>query len=218
VADRLVRAVHGLRGQELAPGFEIEFAEHLRATHDDGRLLELYARFTTGESPFDELMRRVIWRAGARSFGSGVRIEAGTAYKHLETFEIGSGVFIGAQSYIQGRFDGYCRIGDHTWIGPHSYLDARALVLEEYVGWGPGARVLGSEHTGIPADIPIIQTDLRIEPVTVRRGADIGTSAVLLPGVTIGENAIVGAGAVVTKDVPDNAIVAGVPARFQRWR
>ena len=54
--------------------------------------------------------------------------------------------------------------------------------------------------------------------MTVRRGADIGTSAVLLPGVTVGENAIVGAGAVVTKDVPDNAIVAGVPARFQRWR
>jgi acetyltransferase-like isoleucine patch superfamily enzyme len=147
-----------------------------------------------------------------------VRIGTGAGFKHLESFEIGSGVFIGAQSYVQGRFDGYCRIGDHAWIGPQSYLDARALVLEEYVGWGPGARVLGSEHTGVPTDVPIIQTDLRIEPVTVRRGADIGTSAVLLPGVTVGENAIVGAGAVVTKDVPDNAIVAGVPARFQRWR
>jgi acetyltransferase-like isoleucine patch superfamily enzyme len=203
---------------EPDPLFEVDLAEHLRATYGQGGLLELYARFATGEGPFDELMRRVIWRAGARSFGSGVRIGTGAGFKHLESFEIGSGVFIGAQSYIQGRFDGYCRIGDHAWIGPQSYLDARALVLEEYVGWGPGARVLGSEHTGVPTDVPIIQTDLRIEPVTVRRGADIGTSAVLLPGVTVGENAIVGAGAVVTKDVPDNAIVAGVPARFQRWR
>jgi acetyltransferase-like isoleucine patch superfamily enzyme len=203
---------------EPDPLFEVDLAEHLRATYGQGGLLELYARFATGEGPFDELMRRVIWRAGARSFGSGVRIGTGAGFKHLESFEIGSGVFIGAQSYVQGRFDGYCRIGDHAWIGPQSYLDARALVLEEYVGWGPGARVLGSEHTGVPTDVPIIQTDLRIEPVTVRRGADIGTSAVLLPGVTVGENAIVGAGAVVTKDVPDNAIVAGVPARFQRWR
>ena len=203
---------------EPDPLFEVDLAEHLRDAYGQGGLLELYARFAIGEGPFDELMRRVIWRAGARSFGSGVRIGTGAGFKHLENFEIGSGVFIGAQSYIQGRFDGYCRIGDHAWIGPQSYLDARALVLEEYVGWGPGARVLGSEHTGVPTDVPIIQTDLRIEPVTVRRGADIGTSAVLLPGVTVGENAIVGAGAVVTKDVPDNAIVAGVPARFQRWR
>ena len=218
MADRVVRAVHGLQGAEPDPGFELGLAEHLRSTQELSRLLELYGRFAAGEGEFDQLMRRVIWRAGARIFGSGVRIEAGVGFKHLETFEIGSGVFIGAQSYIQGRFDGYCRIGDHVWIGPQSYLDARALVLEDYVGWGPGARVLGSEHTGVPADVPIIQTDLRIESVTVRRGADIGTSAVLLPGVTVGENAIVGAGAVVTKDVPDRAIVAGVPARVQRWR
>jgi len=66
--------------------------------------------------------------------------------------------------------------------------------------------------------MPIIQTDLVIAPVTVRRGADIGTSAVLLPGVTIGEGAIVGAGAVVTRDVEPFAIVAGSPARFLRWR
>ena len=53
----------------------------------------------------------------------------------------------------------------------------------------------------------MIQTDLLIRPVIVRRGADIGTSAVLLPGVTVGENALVGAGAVVTRDVPPGAIV-----------
>ena len=115
-------------------------------------------------------------------------------------------------------FDGTCRIGDHVWIGPQAYLDARSLVLEDFVGWGPGARVLGSEHTGEPGGVPIIQTDLRIEPVVVRRGADIGTAAVLLPGVTVGEGAIVGAGAVVTADVPDFAIVAGVPARVLRYR
>jgi acetyltransferase-like isoleucine patch superfamily enzyme len=215
---RVVRAVHGR--QQLAPdaGFEVGLAEHLRQTSDLARLAELYARFATADADFDALMRRAIWRAGCRAFGHGVRIAPGVGFKHFETFEIGSGVFIGAGAYLQGRFDGTCRIGDHVWIGPHSYFDARNLVLEDYVGWGPGARVLGSEHTGFPADVPIIQTDLRIEPVVVEHGADIGTGAVLLPGVTVGRGAIVGAGAVVTRDVAPGAIVAGVPARFLRWR
>ena len=86
------------------------------------------------------------------------------------------------------------------------------------MGWGPGAKVLGSEHTGDPVDVPIIQTDLVIKPVRVGRWADIGVNAVLLPGVTVGTGAIVGAGAVVTHDVPDRAIVAGVPATLLRYR
>ncbi len=218
MAGRVVPAVHGLR--EITPDaeFEVGLAGSLRASHDLPRLLDLYARFASGEGEFDSMMRRAIWRAACRGFGHGVRVGAGVGFEHLETFEIGSGVFIGAQAYIQGRFDGVCRIGDHVWIGPQSYLDARHLVIEDWVGWGPGARVLGSEHTGSPGRVPIIQTDLRIEPVVVKRGADIGTGAVILPGVTVGEGAIVGAGAVVTGDVPDFAIVAGVPARHLRWR
>jgi acetyltransferase-like isoleucine patch superfamily enzyme len=217
-ADRLVGAVHGLQTVVRDPEFEVGLARHLVESYGPAGLVELYGRFVSGEGPVDAMMRRAIWRASCRSFGHGVQIGPRVDFKHLETVEVGDGVFIGAQAYLQGRFDGYCRIGDHVWIGPQSYLDARALVLEDYVGWGPGARVLGSEHTGLPSDVPIIQTDLRIAPVVVRRGADIGTGAVLLPGVTVGENAIVGAGAVVTEDVPDNAIVAGVPARFLRFR
>ncbi|HXM56596.1 MAG TPA: acyltransferase [Candidatus Dormibacteraeota bacterium] len=218
MAARVVTAVHGRRELVDDPDWEVGLADSLRATHDLPRLLDLYARFAAGDGEFDGTMRRAIWRAGARRFGHGVRVGAGVGFKHLETFEIGNGVFVGAQAYVQGRFDGTCRIGDHVWIGPQAYLDARDLVLEDFVGWGPGAKVLGSEHTGAPAGVPIIQTDLRIEPVVVRRGADIGTGAVLLPGVTVGEGAIVGAGAVVTADVPDFAIVAGVPARVLRFR
>jgi acetyltransferase-like isoleucine patch superfamily enzyme len=105
-----------------------------------------------------------------------------------------------------------------VWIGPQAYFDARDLILEDYVGWGPGAKVLGSAHTGLPIDQPIIETDLEIRPVRVEAWADIGTGAILLPGVTLGKGSIVGAGAVVTQDVPPFAIVAGVPARFLRWR
>jgi acetyltransferase-like isoleucine patch superfamily enzyme len=91
-------------------------------------------------------------------------------------------------------------------------------VLEDYVGWGPGAKVLGSEHTGDPVDVPIIATGLLIKPVVIGYGADIGTNATILPGVRVGANAIIGAGAVVNHDVPDYAIAAGVPARVLRSR
>lgn len=216
--ERLVTAVHGLQPLSPDADFELGLAAHLRQTHDLARLAELHARFAVADTQFDALLRRAIWRACCKAFGHGVCVGPGVGFKHLETFEIGNGVFIGANAYLQGRFDGTCRIGDHVWIGPQSYFDARDLVLEDWVGWGPGARVLGSQHTGLPASAPIIQTDLRIKPVVVKRGADIGTGAVLLPGVTVGEGAIVGAGAVVAADVPPYAIVAGVPARFLRWR
>ena len=163
-------------------------------------------------------MRRVLVKAIARRCGDGLLVGSQVGFKHLETFEIGNAVFIGAGAYIQGRFDGRCVIGNNVWIGPQAYFDARDLVLEDYVGWGPGAKVLGSAHTGVPADVPIVKTDLVIRPVRVGAWADIGTNAVLLPGVTVGKGAIVGAGAVVTEDVPPFAIVAGVPARFLRQR
>jgi acetyltransferase-like isoleucine patch superfamily enzyme len=217
MSNRTIRAVHGLRETDPDPDFELGLAERLRSTHDVTALTDLCLRFD-GDGSFDAMMRRVIWRAACRSFGHGVQIGPSVRFKHIETFEIGNDVFIGAQAYLQGRFDGSCVIGNHVWIGPQSYFDARDLVLGDYVGWGPGARVLGSEHTGLPVEVPIIATDLVVEPVIVRRGADIGTGAVILPGVTVGEGAIVGAGAVVTTDVPDFAIVAGVPARVLRYR
>jgi acetyltransferase-like isoleucine patch superfamily enzyme len=196
----------------------VDLAQHLRAAYQPAALLESYSRFAIGDGVIDSMMRRAIWRAVARKVGHGLRVGSDVGFKHLETFEIGDGVFIGAQSYIQGRFDGTTRIGNHVWIGPQSYFDARNLVLEDYVGWGPGAKVLGSSHTGLPADRPIIETDLNIRPVRIEAWADIGTAAIILPGVTVGKGAIVGAGAVVTADVEPFSIVAGVPARFLRWR
>jgi acetyltransferase-like isoleucine patch superfamily enzyme len=215
---RIVHAVHGQQEVQPDARFEQEFADELRNTSSRESLLELYSRFAQGDTDFDLRMRRILWRTVARRVGHGLRVGPAVGFKHLETFELGDNVFIGAQAYIQGRFDGRCVIGDHVWIGPQSYFDARDLVIEDYVGWGPGAKVLGSEHTGLPHDVPVIQTDLVIRPVRVGAWADIGTNAVLLPGVTVGKGSIVGAGAVVTHEVPDYAIVAGVPARFVRWR
>jgi acetyltransferase-like isoleucine patch superfamily enzyme len=216
--SRVVKAVHGLHKLAPDPAYVRGLAEDLCKQYSREGLIELYGRFIQGYGSFDALMRHVLWRALVSCCGDGLRVEIGANFKYPETFEIGSGVFIGTQTYIQGRFDGYCKIGDYVWIGPHSYFDARDLVLENHVGWGPGAKVLGSTHTGMPVDMPIIQTDLEIKPVRVEEWADIGTNAVLLPGVTVGKGAIVGAGAVVTRDVPDFAKVAGVPAKVIGWR
>ncbi len=128
-----------------------------------------------------------------------------------------------------------CTIGDDTKIGPFVEIQAGASV---------GARCKVSSHTFVCEGVTIedevfvghhvcftndvmpratrpdgsLQTpdDWELVPTVVRRRASIGSGAVILPGVEIGEGAIIGAGAVVTRDVPPGAVVAGVPARTLR--
>ena len=218
LAGRIVTAVHGVRQAGDDPAFFAPMAAWMRAQFRSEAVAELYTRHMHGDDPLNTAMRAVIFRAAARHVGKGLQVGSGVGFKHVETFSIGEGVFIGAQSYLQGRFDGTFEIGNHVWIGPQSYFDARDLVIEQYVGWGPGAKVLGSVHTAEPIGVPIIQTDLDIRPVRIEAWADVGTNAVILPGVTVGRGAIVGAGAVVTHDVPPFSVVAGVPARVIRYR
>ena len=218
LAIRQVAATFGQRETRQDPAWEQDFAAWLKSARSREELLEQFAQFRSGESIFDNLMRRVTMRALCKSVGNDLQVSPSVVLKHPETMEFGHSVFIGAQSMIQGRFDGTCRIGNHVWIGPQAYFDARDLVLEDYVGWGPGAKVLGSTHTAEPIEVPIITTGLVIQPVRVRLGADIGMNSSILPGVQIGAHSIVGAGSVVTHDVPDYAIVAGSPARLLRYR
>jgi acetyltransferase-like isoleucine patch superfamily enzyme len=215
---RTVKAVHGLRESASDPQFELDFAADLRQRVNSEQLLEAFAQYAAGYGYIDEFMRRACLRALVSKLGSGVTVCRNVSVIHPETFEIGDRVFFGEQTIIQGRFDGRCSIGTGVWIGPQSYFDARDLIIEDNVGWGPGAKVLGSEHTGLPTDIPLIQTDLRIAPVHIGAWADIGVNSIILPGITIGRGSIVGAGAVVTRDVPQYAKVAGVPAKVIGWR
>jgi acetyltransferase-like isoleucine patch superfamily enzyme len=215
---RIVRAIHGLRKVEPDPQFELEMAAHLKEQLTREQLLQAFSDYVVRASPIDVIMRRVCLRALVKWLGAGANIRKDVSVVHPETFEIGDGVFVGEQTIIQGRFDGRCVIGNRVWIGPQSYFDARDLVIEDCVGWGPGAKVLGSEHTGSPNGVPLIQSDLKIAPVRICAGADVGVNSIVLPGVTVGRGAIVGAGAVLTKDVPDYATVAGVPAQVTGQR
>ncbi len=88
-------------------------------------------------------------------------------------------------------------------------LTLGTITIEDDVLIGPKANLLSEGH---PID-PNNRRTMVVKPIVIKRNAWIGATATILPGVTIGENAIVAAGAVVHNDVPDNAIVAGVPAK-----
>jgi len=216
--ERVVKAYFGLKKIKKDPSFELEYAQYLRENLTPGERLAVYDRFKSGETTFDSLMRRIILRSLIKKCGHDISVSSFVTFTHPETFEIADGVFIGQYAFIQGRHDGHCRIGKRVWIGPYAFFDARALEIEDNVGIGPGTKILGSTHTGVPKDIPIIQTDLIIKPVRICQGSDIGINAVILPGITVGEGAIVGAGAVVTRDVKPKTVVAGVPAKVLKKR
>lgn len=217
-SERTVPATHARRAVARDPEFVYGLASFLREQYDLAGLIALFGRHALEDEAIGALMRKAIFRAAAKRAGDGLHVGTGVGFKHIETFEIGNGVFIGAQAYLQGRFDGRFAVGDGTWIGPQCYFDARDLIIGSDVGLGPGVRILGSTHTGDPIDVPVIRTDLTIKPVRIEDEADIGTGATILPGVTIGKGSIIGAGAVVAEDIPPYVIAAGVPARVLRER
>src|SRR5829696_9322099 len=120
---RTVPAVHGRQDTRPDPDFEIGLSEALKGWYTRDGLVELFGRYSAGDGALDVMMRRAIWRAATRRCGHGLKVGSGVGFKHLETFEVGDNVFIGAQAYIQGRFDGTTVIGDNVWIGPQAYMD-----------------------------------------------------------------------------------------------
>jgi acetyltransferase-like isoleucine patch superfamily enzyme len=146
--------------------------------------------------------------------GAGVVFEAGVLVFHPENIEIGNDVYVGHQTILKAYHVNKMTIGDGTWIGQQCFFhSAGGLTIGRNVGIGPGVRIVTSAHRLDQVDRPILRGDVAFAPVVIEDDADIGVGAVLLPGIRIGRGVQVGAGAVVTHDVADYAIVAGVPAR-----
>lgn len=113
----------------------------------------------------------------------------------------------------------YTNFGRHISIGKNvfinhacSFLDLGGITIEDQVLIGPRVNLVTENH---PID-PSQRKNLDLKSIFLKRNAWIGAGATILPGVTIGENSIVAAGAVVNKDVPDNTIVGGIPAKLIR--
>jgi UDP-2-acetamido-3-amino-2,3-dideoxy-glucuronate N-acetyltransferase len=126
---------------------------------------------------------------------------------------IGDGSKIGAFVEIQknAHIGKNCKISSHTFV-------CEGVSIEDNVFIGHGVMFTNDKYPrATRADgSPQTEADWEMIPTFVKKGASIGSGAVIVAGVTIGENAIVGAGAVVTRDVPPNTVVAGVPAKKLR--
>lgn len=140
--------------------------------------------------------------------GKNVRIYD---FTNLYGCEIGDDVKIGTFVEIQkgSKIGNRCKVSSHTFI-------CEGVTLEDEVFIGHGVMFTNDRFPRSTAADGRMQTeaDWKCIPTLVKRGASIGSGATLLCGITIGENALIGAGSVVTKDVPPGAVVAGNPARI----
>jgi acetyltransferase-like isoleucine patch superfamily enzyme len=121
---------------------------------------------------------------------------------------VGSFVEIQKNAFIGAR----CKISSHTFI-------CEGVTIEDEVFVGHGVVFINDKHPRATSDSrPQTEADWQMLSTRVCRGASIGSGAVILGGITIGEKALVGAGAVVTRDVPAGAVVMGNPARLRHQR
>jgi len=127
--------------------------------------------------------------------------------------QIGDNTKVGAFVEVQknARIGRNCKISSHTFI-------CEGVTIEDGVFIGHGVTFINDTYPRATTGGGGLQTeaDWKVEPTVIKTGASIGSGATILSNVTVGEKAIVGAGSVVTKDVPGHAIVAGNPARVLR--
>lgn len=143
--------------------------------------------------------------------GSNVRL---SRFINLYGCEIGDETKIGAFVEIQKN----AKVGKRCKISSHSFI-CEGVTIEDNVFVGHGVTFVNDSYpraTTIGGNLQT-ESDWKVETTVVKKGASIGSGVTILANVCIGENSIVGAGSVVTKDVPANAIVAGNPARVLRY-
>lgn len=143
--------------------------------------------------------------------GEGVKL---SKFINLYGCQIGDQTKIGAFVEIQKNSS----VGRHCKISSHTFV-CEGVSIEDDVFIGHGVTFINDSYPRATTKDGALQTekDWRVETTTVKRGASIGSGSTILSNVLIGENAIVGAGSVVTHDVPANAIVAGNPAKVLRY-
>ncbi|MCW3076286.1 MAG: acetyltransferase [Bacteroidetes bacterium] len=140
---------------------------------------------------------------------------SGDTNKIREVLRKITGTYIDDSTIVFGPF--YTNFGRFISLGKNvfinhacSFLDMGGITIEDNVLIGPKVNLVTENHPIGPQN----RKDLICKPIIIKKNAWIGAAVTILPGVTVGENSIVAAGAVVSKDVPANTIVGGVPAKF----
>ena len=143
--------------------------------------------------------------------GSDVKL---SKFINLYGCEIGDNTKVGAFVEVQknAKIGRNCKISSHTFV-------CEGVTIEDDVFIGHGVAFINDSYPRATVADGRLQTekDWKVEKTVIKKGASIGSGATILSKVTVGENAIVGAGSVVTRDVPANAIVAGNPAKLLRY-
>lgn len=158
-----------------------------------------FARFlpssTSPNTRWTRKVRRFFCRSLFDACGDNVNVERGAYFSSGGGISIGSGSGLGVNCMVHGPLS----IGDNVMMGPDVVI-------------------LTHTHNIDRSDIPMGKQGSRIAKVTIGNDVWIGMRSIIMPGVNIGNGAVIGAGAVVTKDVPDYAIVGGVPAKVIKYR
>ena len=159
----------------------------------------------------DESIRTTQRIAPDVKLGKNVKI---FSFVNLYGCEIGDNSKVGAFVEIQKN----AKIGSNVKISSHTFI-CEGVTIGDNVFVGHNVSFINDKYPRSTSQSGSLQTeaDWKVVPTLVGSGASIGTSTTVLCGVTIGENAIIGAGSVVTKDIPPNAIAYGAPARVHRY-
>jgi len=148
--------------------------------------------------------------ADSVKLGKDVRI---FQFTNLYGCTVGDNTKVGAFVEIQKNAE----IGRNCKISSHSFI-CEGVKIEDNVFIGHGVMFINDKYPRATTEGGELQTesDWKVEPTLIKKGASIGTNSVVLSNVTVGENSIIGAGSVVTKSIPDNVIAAGNPCRVLR--
>src|SRR4030042_271081 len=145
-----------------------------------------------------------------KKLGENIIFEKDIKVFHPENITLEDNIYIGHNTILKGYFKNEMVIKKNTWIGQCCFFhSAGGLEIGEAVGIGPYVKIITSAHSDSSIDIPVLFHPLKFDKVLLKNGCDIGIGAIILPGVTIGEGTIIGAGSVVVENIPDFCIAVG---------
>lgn len=175
--------------------------------------------FARARSRASRRLRRVRSNAALRGLDPSVHVRSPDRLRIGESTFIDAGAVLHCGGMDWSPSDGGISIGRETYIGPNCVLfGAAGIDIGDAVLVSPGVVITSHQHSIALADVAIREQPLRFGRVVVESNVWIGANATILPGVRICTGSVVGAGAVVTHDVPAGKVVVGVPARVAHDR